>query len=302
MGLLNRKRDQVIEHPLLTGQDWTALADIADALKDLNDILRGNVMTEYAERLGAKDKEIQELKSALDLKSAEEKKLVDTFKSLTKKQSPSPDVTPPKSDARTSGFVPPSFEEVKEYIESSNAGIDAEAYYDEMTKAGWRGVNGQPLKTWKVSVNARAGAKKAQEKLEEKERKFTAPSYDEVKRFADKIGSRLDPQYFLDYYNERAWMSDNGKPIVDWKAAFGAQSGVMKSKELHPKNRPYDYDECLKYFKSLGKPEQANSFWGYYASRDWKRNNGKVLKDWRQAARQWVLNQLRWDAEKEGNK
>lgn len=307
MDVFGRKKERASTGTLLAcNAETTSLARIADSLGELTDILRGKAVAEYEAQLEAKDKEIRDLKSALEFTKAEEKKFVDKFKKLSvglgeTKERPVPfDET--TTEAKSEKFVPPTLDEVREYIASAGLDVDADEYFKEMTEADWLAKHGGKIKSWKLSIVGKSSAKKMEEKQEQIDRAFTAPSYDEVKAFATKIGSRLDPQYFLDYYNDRAWMGENGKPIRDWKAAFGSQSGVMKSKELRPKNKPYDYDECLKYFKSLGKPECANKFWGYYASRDWKRNNGKALRDWRQAARQWVLNQLKWDAEEEEKK
>lgn len=51
----------------------------------------------------------------------------------------------------TKKFVKPSIEEIKEYCEKRNNGVDAEKFYDFYTSNGWR-VGKNPMKDWKAAV------------------------------------------------------------------------------------------------------------------------------------------------------
>ena len=50
-------------------------------------------------------------------------------------------------------------------------------------------------------------------------RKFTPPTYEEVKAYCDERKNGIDPQHFIDYYQARGWVLSNGKKMVDFKAA-----------------------------------------------------------------------------------
>lgn len=52
---------------------------------------------------------------------------------------------------KRSRFVPPSVEEVKEYCESNNYGIDPEAFVDFYTAKGWK-IGKDSMKDWKCAV------------------------------------------------------------------------------------------------------------------------------------------------------
>ena len=49
-------------------------------------------------------------------------------------------------------FVPPTLEEVKEYISDMGYGLDPEEFYDANLQSGWKLKNGQPVKDWKARV------------------------------------------------------------------------------------------------------------------------------------------------------
>lgn len=72
---------------------------------------------------------------------------------------------------KRSRFVPPSVEEVKEYCEGNNYGIDPEAFVDFYTANGWVQGKGKPIKDWKAAVRT----------WEHKDSKKEAPDpYDDV--------------------------------------------------------------------------------------------------------------------------
>ena len=49
---------------------------------------------------------------------------------------------------------------------------------------------------------------------------FTPPSLDDVKAFAKEIGSSVDPERFFYHYEMSGWVSNGGRKMKDWKAAF----------------------------------------------------------------------------------
>jgi len=49
---------------------------------------------------------------------------------------------------------------------------------------------------------------------------FSAPTRDEVAGFLEEIGSSIDPDYFIDYYNARGWEIRPRQKMKDWKATI----------------------------------------------------------------------------------
>ena len=50
-------------------------------------------------------------------------------------------------------------------------------------------------------------------------KKFTPPSFDEVKDYCFERGNSVDPQKFIDFYSSKGWMVGRNK-MKDWKAAI----------------------------------------------------------------------------------
>ena len=49
-------------------------------------------------------------------------------------------------------FVPPTIEEVREYIRERNSSVDAEAFIDYYASQKWKKANGRPVEDWKACV------------------------------------------------------------------------------------------------------------------------------------------------------
>ena len=56
-----------------------------------------------------------------------------------------------KRESRTNKFVPPSLEEIKDYVEKRGYQIDAEAFYTHYESNGWM-VGRNKMKSWQASV------------------------------------------------------------------------------------------------------------------------------------------------------
>lgn len=54
---------------------------------------------------------------------------------------------------------------------------------------------------------------------EEKRKRFTPPSVDEVRAYCQERKNGIDPEAFVCYYTANGWVQGKGKPIKDWKAA-----------------------------------------------------------------------------------
>lgn len=49
--------------------------------------------------------------------------------------------------------------------------------------------------------------------------RFKPPTLEEVKLYCSERSNKIDPEYFLDYYETRGWKLSKGQPMKDWKAA-----------------------------------------------------------------------------------
>lgn len=55
------------------------------------------------------------------------------------------------NESRTHKFVPPTLEEVKNYCQERNNGVDPNKWYDHYTAVGWK-IGKNPMKDWKAAV------------------------------------------------------------------------------------------------------------------------------------------------------
>ena len=78
-------------------------------------------------------------------------------------------------------------------------------------------------------------------------KRFTPPSYDEVKAYCDERGNSIDPQRFIDYYQANGWKVGKAS-MKDWKAAVrnweSREKPGEKKKELS--------QEDLEFLKAWG--------------------------------------------------
>lgn len=64
--------------------------------------------------------------------------------------------------------------------------------------------------------------------IEEKVKKFTPPSIEEITNYCMERKNGVDPQRFFDYYNAGGWKDSKGKPIKNWKQKMIAVWEVKK--------------------------------------------------------------------------
>ena len=56
-------------------------------------------------------------------------------------------------------------------------------------------------------------------KEKEPQKRFTAPTVEDVSAYCKERNNGIDPEYFVAYYTARNWVLSNGKKMSDWKAA-----------------------------------------------------------------------------------
>lgn len=55
-------------------------------------------------------------------------------------------------DKNNSKFVPPTVEEIQEYIKEIGSSVDAQRFFDYYAKQGWLLANGNKMKDWKAAI------------------------------------------------------------------------------------------------------------------------------------------------------
>lgn len=53
-----------------------------------------------------------------------------------------------------------------------------------------------------------------------KTKRFTPPTFEEVKAYCEERNNNVDAERFIDYYSANGWVQGKGKPIKDWKACI----------------------------------------------------------------------------------
>jgi hypothetical protein len=84
---------------------------------------------------------------------------------------------PNTSDKRTR-FVPPTLEEVEEYVRSRNSPVDPRKFWDYFDAGHWRDSNGKPVKSWKQKVLTWEKYDKGKENPQWDSSRWTAPEDD----------------------------------------------------------------------------------------------------------------------------
>lgn len=51
-------------------------------------------------------------------------------------------------------------------------------------------------------------------------KRFVAPTSDEIRAYAESRNSAVDPDYFFDKQEACGWKLKNGQPVADWRAVF----------------------------------------------------------------------------------
>ncbi len=89
---------------------------------------------------------------------------------------------------------------------------------------------------------------------EEKQKRFTPPSVEEVRAYVNETGYSVDPQRFVDFYASKGWMVGKNK-MKDWKAAVRTWNRSEEPKTTKFNNfheRDYDFDDLERQLLSGG--------------------------------------------------
>ena len=80
-----------------------------------------------------------------------------------------------------------------------------------------------------------------------KRKKFTPPSFDEVKAYAVSRGNKVDPVKFFDYYTAGSWKDAKGNPVKNWKQKMI----TWESRQPETDKKIHNYGERSYDFKAL---------------------------------------------------
>lgn len=70
------------------------------------------------------------------------------------------------------------------------------------------------------SLELRDNSLELEQEKENKRKRFTSPTVEEVSEYCKEIGATIDPFAFVDYYAAQGWVyGKSGKQMKDWKAA-----------------------------------------------------------------------------------
>ena len=76
--------------------------------------------------------------------------------------------------------------------------------------------------------------------LNEKSKRFTIPTLEEIQNYCNERQNKINPEYFLDYYTARDWKFNNGGKMKDWKATIRNWERLEKNREQQNKKSVFD--------------------------------------------------------------
>ncbi|MFI3331833.1 MAG: DUF6291 domain-containing protein [Rikenellaceae bacterium] len=77
-------------------------------------------------------------------------------------------------------------------------------------------------------------------------KRFTPPSFDEVREYITQKGYTINPQSFIDYYTSSGWKLSNGNPMRDWQATlrnWSRQDDGNRATRTNPNQEPQKFTE-----------------------------------------------------------
>ena len=89
------------------------------------------------------------------------------------------------------------------------------------------------------------------------DKKFTPPTLEDVKAYAESRGNKVDAQKFFDYYTEGKWKDSGGKPVKNWKQKMITWESRQKAPEANKK--VHNYTERSIDYAKLEKEMLGNS-------------------------------------------
>lgn len=95
------------------------------------------------------------------------------------------------------------------------------------------------LNTNKLNTN-KQNTNKQNTNENEKSKRFTIPTLEEIQNYCNERQNKINPEYFLDYYTARDWKFNNGGKMKDWKATIRNWERLEKNREQQNKKSVFD--------------------------------------------------------------
>lgn len=95
------------------------------------------------------------------------------------------------------------------------------------------------LNTNKLNTN-KQNTNKQNTNENEKSKRFTIPTLEEIQNYCNERQNIINPEYFLDYYTARDWKFNNGGKMKDWKATIRNWERLEKNREQQNKKSVFD--------------------------------------------------------------
>lgn len=134
-------------------------------------------------------------------------------------------------------FIKPTLEEIKEYCQERNNGLDPEKFINYYESKGWV-VGKSPMKDWKAAVRTWEKSGYNQPKAEQPTQAGTLPppTLEEWLEFSDSL--ELDDDVMkkaYQYYQDADWYDRSGKKIFNWKQKIRAVWDKDENKIIKPR-------------------------------------------------------------------
>lgn len=97
--------------------------------------------------------------------------------------------------------------------------------------------------------------------------RFSKPSLDEVKAYADERCSAIDPEVFYDWYESNGWKVGKN-PMKDWRAAFRTwerkeqERGTGRKENVAPKRKESTFEKNLRTIDRMFGTDYHNNYYG----------------------------------------
>lgn len=87
-------------------------------------------------------------------------------------------------------------------------------------------------------------------------KRFTAPSFEDVKAYCEERKNNVDPERFINYYTANGWKVGKN-PMKDWKAAVRSwERNVFGKPKTAETEHSFDFDEFFSLAVERGKKEE----------------------------------------------
>lgn len=119
------------------------------------------------------------------------------------------------------GFVGRAIQrQFTEFIEGTKKYMDNVNRNPSGLSSNQKNPQGNPMGTHRVTPKEIEQELEIKQEPDKKRKMFNPPSIDEVRKYCQERKNKIDPEYFVDYYERTSWILSNGQKMKDWKATI----------------------------------------------------------------------------------